>query len=93
MSESFKPFFVDLDAQDAATMMQTPNPEAGRYFVIAVIGGVGTSSLYPEAGLVAYRVGQGGPKRLRMLPIGLVSFVGFVGDCIMCDRRKPEEGV
>lgn len=88
MSEGFKPFFVDLSENDA--MAHSDNVAPGRYLVISVIGGFNDMMSKTFASLLAYRLD--GDKRLVMLAAGSTKFVGFRGDCILCDKRKPEEG-
>ena len=88
MSEGFKPFFVDLSENDA--MAQSGSVTAGRYLVVSVLGGVSAITSNVMVSLLAYRLD--GDKRLVMLAAGSTKFVGFRGDCILCDKRKPEEG-
>lgn len=89
MSESFKPFFVDLSESDAMSHSSgTLTP--GRYLVVAVIGGISQLTNNMMSSLLAYPVE--GDKRLVLISATASKFVGFRGDCILCDKRKPEEG-
>ena len=79
MSAEFKPFFVDV--KDFAGPV-------GRYLVLAVL--TASSPTVPDilTTLLAVHMES---KAILKIPVGAAKFVGFRGDCLMCEHRNPEE--
>lgn len=79
MQEGFRPFYVDVN--DFAG-------PSGRYLVISIL--TGSSPTMPEilATMLAVHMES---KVIQRIPVGIGKFVGFRGDCIMCDQRPPED--